>query len=97
MGVRLVTKRFPESLSSERLSPKSLTGGAPAPTHPRKFNRKSRCFFDADACTLLTATAALVEYVQRRKQLQIVDSFGPADFDPGYNYKLNDARNASLP
>ena len=32
-------------------------------------------------------TAALGEYIQRRKQLQILDSFGTVDFDPAYDYK----------
>ena len=32
-------------------------------------------------------TAALGEYVQRRKQLRILDSFGTIDFDPAYDYK----------
>ena len=32
-------------------------------------------------------TAALAEYVQRRTQLQMLDSFGTVDFDPAYDYK----------
>lgn len=32
-------------------------------------------------------TAALEEYVRRRKQLQILDLFGTVDYDPGYDYK----------
>lgn len=32
-------------------------------------------------------TAALGEYVKRRKQLRILDAFGTVDFDPTYNYK----------
>jgi Arc/MetJ family transcription regulator len=32
-------------------------------------------------------TAALAEYVQRRKQLRILKSFGTVDFDPKYDYK----------
>lgn len=32
-------------------------------------------------------TAALREYVQRRKQLEIVNLFGTIDFDPDYDYK----------
>jgi Arc/MetJ family transcription regulator len=32
-------------------------------------------------------TEALVEYVQRRKQLEILDLFHSVDFDPEYNYK----------
>ena len=31
--------------------------------------------------------AALAEYVQRRKQVRILDHFGTIDFDPAYNYK----------
>jgi len=31
--------------------------------------------------------AALAEYVQRRKQLRILDQFGTIDFDPRYDYK----------
>lgn len=31
--------------------------------------------------------AALAEYVQRRKQLRILDYFGTIDFDPKYDYK----------
>jgi hypothetical protein len=32
-------------------------------------------------------TAALVEYIQRRKQLRILRAFGTVDFDPKYDYK----------
>lgn len=32
-------------------------------------------------------TAALDEYIRRRKQLRILDLFGRVDFDPGYDYK----------
>jgi hypothetical protein len=32
-------------------------------------------------------TAALDEYIQRRKQLEILESFGTVDFDPAYDYK----------
>ena len=32
-------------------------------------------------------SAALAEYVKRRKQLRILDAFGTLDFDPKYNYK----------
>lgn len=32
-------------------------------------------------------TAALDEYVRRRKQLQILEHFGTIDFDPTYDYK----------
>jgi len=30
---------------------------------------------------------ALREYVQRRKQLKILDLFGQIDYDPAYDYK----------
>jgi Bacterial antitoxin of type II TA system, VapB len=32
-------------------------------------------------------TAALHEYIQRRKQLEILDLFGTIDYDPEYDYK----------
>ena len=32
-------------------------------------------------------TAALDEYVRRRKQAEIVKHFGTFDFDPNYDYK----------
>ena len=32
-------------------------------------------------------TAALSEYVKRRKQLRIIEAFGTVDFDPVYDYK----------
>ena len=32
-------------------------------------------------------TAALDEYIRRRKQLKILDLFGTIDFDPTYDYK----------
>lgn len=32
-------------------------------------------------------TAALDEYIRRRKQLEILDHFGTIDFDPEYDYK----------
>ena len=32
-------------------------------------------------------TAALEEYIQRRKQAKILELFGTADFDPKYDYK----------
>lgn len=34
-------------------------------------------------------TAALDEYIRRRKQLEIVKHFGTIDFDPDYDYKKN--------
>jgi hypothetical protein len=32
-------------------------------------------------------TTALQEYVQRRKQLEILKLFGTIDYDPAYDYK----------
>jgi len=32
-------------------------------------------------------TAALLEYVNRRQRLRMVDLFGKVDFDPNYNHK----------
>ncbi len=32
-------------------------------------------------------TAALQEYVQRRRHRRVLDSFGSIDFDEGYDYK----------
>jgi hypothetical protein len=32
-------------------------------------------------------TAALHEYIKRRKELRILDAFGSFDFDPAYDYK----------
>lgn len=32
-------------------------------------------------------TAALKEYIARKKQLRILDLFGKLDFDPDYDYK----------
>lgn len=37
-------------------------------------------------------TAALAEYVKRRKQLRILDAFGTFDFDPAYDYKAERRR-----
>jgi hypothetical protein len=37
-------------------------------------------------------TAALDEYIKRRKQLQIIDLFGTIDFDPTYDYKAERKR-----
>jgi len=34
-----------------------------------------------------TVNEALKEYVQRRKQLKILDLFGQIDYDPDYDYK----------
>jgi Arc/MetJ family transcription regulator len=36
-----------------------------------------------------TVNAALAEYIQRRKQLQILEVFGQIDFDPDYDYKAS--------
>jgi len=40
-------------------------------------------------------TAALAEYIRRRKQLRILESFGTVDFDPGYDYKVERHRRYS--
>ena len=32
-------------------------------------------------------TAALQEYIQRRKQMEILKLFGTIDYDPAYDYK----------
>ena len=32
-------------------------------------------------------TEALHEYIQRRKQIEILDLFHSIDYDPGYDYK----------
>jgi Arc/MetJ family transcription regulator len=37
-------------------------------------------------------TAALAEYIKRRKQLRILDAFGTFDFDPAYDYKADRRR-----
>lgn len=34
-----------------------------------------------------TVTEALEEYIQRRKQVRILELFGKVDFDPKYDYK----------
>lgn len=34
-------------------------------------------------------TAAINEYIQRRKQLRILRTFGTVDFDPEYDHKAN--------
>jgi Arc/MetJ family transcription regulator len=34
-----------------------------------------------------TVNEALKEYIQRRKQLKILDLFGEIDYDPDYDYK----------
>ncbi len=47
-----------------------------------------------DACAIgghrtkkAAVTEALEEYIQRRRQIQIVDLFGTIDYDPEYDYK----------
>lgn len=37
-------------------------------------------------------TAALDEYVRRRKQVQIMELFGSIDYHPDYDYKSNRRR-----
>jgi len=37
-------------------------------------------------------TAALAEYVKRRRQLRILDGFGTFEFDPAYDYKAERSR-----
>lgn len=37
-------------------------------------------------------TAALDEYVKRRRQLQLLERFGTVEFDPGYDYKVSRKR-----
>ncbi len=37
-------------------------------------------------------TEALAEYIQRHKQLQILDMFHSVDFDPEYDYKIQRGR-----
>jgi hypothetical protein len=37
-------------------------------------------------------TEALKEYIQRRKQIQIVSLFGTVDYDPDYDYKKTRSR-----
>jgi hypothetical protein len=39
-------------------------------------------------------TAALAEYVGRRKQLRILGAFGTVDFDPAFDYKTERRRGA---
>lgn len=40
-------------------------------------------------------TAALDEYVRRRKQMRILKAFGTVDFDPSYDYKTERRRRPS--
>ena len=37
-------------------------------------------------------TEALKEYIQRRKQLEIIELFGKVDYDEDYDYKTNRMR-----
>ncbi len=37
-------------------------------------------------------TEALKEYIQRRKQLEIIELFGKIDYDEDYDYKANRKR-----
>jgi Arc/MetJ family transcription regulator len=39
-----------------------------------------------------TVTEALVEYIQRRRQLKILDLFGKVSVDPDYDYKAQRRR-----
>lgn len=36
-----------------------------------------------------TVTAALEEYVRRRKQLEIIELFGTIEYEGGYDYKAH--------
>jgi hypothetical protein len=37
-------------------------------------------------------SAALDEYIRRRKQLEILELFGTIDYDPDYDYRANRRR-----
>jgi Arc/MetJ family transcription regulator len=37
-------------------------------------------------------TAALTEYVKRRRQQKIIEAFGTVEFDPDYDYKVERRR-----
>jgi hypothetical protein len=37
-------------------------------------------------------TAALDEYIKRRRQLEVIKHFGTVDFDPAYDYKAEGKR-----
>ncbi len=41
-----------------------------------------------------TVTDALIEYIQRRRQIRILDIFKKIDIDPKYNYKKQRLRNS---
>jgi len=40
-------------------------------------------------------TAALAEYIKRRRQLRILEAFGSFEFDPAYDYKAGRRRSRS--
>ena len=40
-------------------------------------------------------TAALAEYLQRRRQVRILEAFGSFEFDPAYDYKAERRRRRS--
>jgi hypothetical protein len=42
-------------------------------------------------------TEALKEYIQRRKELKIINLFGQIDYDPDYNYKEGRQSSRKLP
>jgi len=42
-------------------------------------------------------TAALDEYVRRRKQLDVIGMFGKIDYDENYDYKLERERKPKRP
>jgi len=39
-----------------------------------------------------TVNSALKEFIQKRKQIQILKLFGSIDFEPTYNYKVSRKR-----
>jgi hypothetical protein len=39
-----------------------------------------------------TVTEALEEYIRRREQVRIIESFGTVDIDPSYDYKAQTKR-----
>jgi type VI protein secretion system component VasK len=42
-------------------------------------------------------TAALDEYVRKRKQMRILDAFGTVAFDPAFDYKAERTRGSRRP
>jgi Arc/MetJ family transcription regulator len=40
-------------------------------------------------------TAALDEYIRKRKQMRLLEAFGTVNFDPAYDYKADRKRNRS--